>query len=260
MKFATSINVHNNPSFARKNIDLIKKNVTSNIVLLVEKSAYETWPVEEFNDVVVVEGFKHNFPRNPYKNVFFNLKNTYENYPNCDWYIFTEFDNFILKNNFRDDFQYINEKYSLVASDFREVYCEENLFSNSLGLNFEKFYCILGCCYFIKRNLMEALYHQVFDKLLFFTSFMPEGFYPNFNQYDTAEVLIPTVCMHNNFNVFNLSRFREEDYEWDGLAKKYALRFRPNVYAEELTKNACIVHPIKEEMQLEQILNLIQGS
>ena len=260
MIFTASINVHNNPELARKNIDLIKKNVTNNIVLLVEKTAYQNWPFEEFNDVTVIEGFKHNYPRNPYKNVLLNLKSTFENFPYSDWYVFTEFDNFIINPNFKNDFQYINEKYSLIASDFREVYCEENLFSNSLGINFDKFYCILGCCYFIKRNLMEALYNQVFEKFLTFTSLMPEGFYPNFNQYDTAEVLIPTVCMHNNFNVFNLCRFKEEKFEWHGMSKRYSMRFRPNIHFSEISKKTCIVHPVKEIEQLKEILDYTEAS
>jgi hypothetical protein len=104
--FTASINVHNNPELIRINIDLLKKNVTDNIVLLVEKTAYKNWPIEDFNDVIVIEGFKHNFPRNPYKNVLYNLKCTYENFPNSDWYIFTEFDNFIVSEKFKNDFNF----------------------------------------------------------------------------------------------------------------------------------------------------------
>jgi len=256
--FTASINVHSDPYLARKNIDLIKKNVTNDIVLLVEKSAYQDWPIEEFNDVTVVEGFKHNFPRNPYKNVLYNLKTTYEKFPNSDWYVFTEFDNFIINENFKNDFQYINEKYSLITSDFREVHCDENLFSNCLDINFEKFYCMLGCCYFIKKNLMEALYYQVFEKFLTFTSFMPEGFYPNFNQYDIAEVLIPTVCKHNKFDVLNLCRFIEEKFKWNGMGKKYAIRFRPNIHFSEVSKKTSIVHPVKEIDQLNQIMEYLE--
>jgi len=187
--FTASINVHNNPELTRKNIDLLKKNVTNNIVLLVEKSAYQNWPIEDFNDVVTIEGFKHNFPRNPYKNVLLNLKHTYEKFPNSDWYVFTEFDNFIISEKFKSDFEYINEKYSLITSDFREVHCEENLFLNSLEMKMEKFYCMLGCCYFIKRNLMEALYHQVFEKFLTFTSLIQEEFFLTSTNNDFEEVL-----------------------------------------------------------------------
>lgn len=258
MIFSASINVHNNPTLTRKNIDLIKKNVTKNIVLLVEKSGYKNWPIEEFNDVIVVEGFKHNFPRNPYKNVLLNLKTTYEKFPNSDWYVFTEFDNFIINDNFKNDFQYINEKYSLITSDFREVYCEENLFSNSINMKFNKFYCMLGCCYFIKRNLMEILYHKVFENFLKFTSLMPEGFYPNFHQYDVAEVLIPTVCIHEKLDVFNICRFKEEENKWGGMSKKYAIRFRPNIELEEINKKACIIHPVKEAKRLEEIMEYLE--
>ena len=258
MIFTASINVHDNPELIRKNIDLLKRNVTDNIVLLVEKSAYQNWPIEDFNDVIVIEGFKHNFPRNPYKNVLFNLKHTYERFPNSDWYVFTEFDNFIVSEKFKNDFQYINENYSLITTDFREVHCEDTLFSNSLEMKFEKFYCMLGCCYFIKKNLMEALYHQVFEKFLTFTSLMPEGFYPNFNQYDVAEVLIPTICMHNKFDVLNLCRFTEEEFEWKGMGKKYAMRFRPNIHFSELSKKTCIVHPVKETNQLKQIMEYLE--
>lgn len=254
MKFAASLNVHANPALARRNIELLKRNVTGNICMLVEGSAYQNWPIDYFHDITVIEGFKHNVPRNPYKNVLLNLKKTYENFPNADWYVFSEFDNFIVTEKFKNDFQYLHERYSLIANDFRHVYCEENLFQNCLNINFEDFYCMLGCCYFIKNNLMKMLHEYVFDNFLNYTSFMPEGYYPNFFQYDVAEVLIPTCCMHFDFNVFNYARFKEEDYLWQGMAKKYMMRFRPNVQFYEVSKMASIIHPIKEEEQLDQIL------
>lgn len=254
MNFAASLNVHTNPSLARRNIDLLKKNVTHNISMLIEGNAYSEWPLDYFHDIEVIEGFQHVVPRNPYKNVLLNLKKTYEKFPNCDWYIFSEFDNFIINEKFKNDFQYINEKYSLIANDFREVYCEDNLFQSCLDINFENFYCILGCCYFIKRNLMELLYEQIFEKFLTFTSFMPQGFYPNFHQYDVVEVLLPTFCVYNNLSVFSFTRFKEEDFSWQGMHKKYMMRFRPNIEYQEVNKKLSIVHPVKNENSLNEIL------
>ena len=254
MNFAVSLNVHNNPSLARRNIDLLKKNVTHNISVLVEGNAYQSWPLDHFTDVYLVEGFKHSAPRNPYKNVLLNLKSLYEKFPTADWYIFSEFDNFIINEKFKNDLKYIDESYSLIANDFREIYCEENLFEKSLGLNIDKFYCILGCCYLIRKNLMEVLYQTVFEKFLSFTSFMPQGFYPNFHQYDVAEVLLPTICIHNNFDVFSYARFKEEDFSWQGMHKKYTMRFRPNIQYYEVSQQTNIVHPIKDENSLNEIL------
>jgi hypothetical protein len=252
--FAASLNVHANPSLTRRNIDLIKRNVTHNISVLIEGSTYDNWPLDFFKDIQVIEGFKHTAPRNPYKNVFLNLKTTYEKFPNCDWYVFSEFDNFIINENFKNDFQYINENYSLIANDFRQIYCEDNLFESSLGIKFENFYCMLGCCYFIKKNFMEILYREIFEKFLSFSSFMPQGFYPNFHQYDVTEVLLPTLCKYYNFDVFSYARFKEEDFSWQGMYKKYMMRFRPNIEFFEVSKQASIIHPIKSENSLNQIL------
>jgi len=255
LNFAVSLNVHTNPSLARRNVDLLKKNVTQNISMLVEANSYSSWPLDYFQDIQVIEGFQHVVPRNPYKNVLLNLKKTFERYPKCDWYIFSEFDNFIINEKFKNDFQYLNDKYSLVANDFRSVFCEEDLFKNSLDMTFENYYCILGCCYFIKRNLMEILYEKVFERFLTFTSFMPQGFYPNFHHYDVVEVLLPTICINNNFGVFSYTRFKEEDFSWQGMHKQYMMRFRPNIQFQEVNQKALIVHPIKDENSLNEILH-----
>jgi len=252
--FAASLNVHNDPSLARRNIDLLKKNVTHDISVLIEGTSYEEWPLDYFSDVNVIEGFKHTAARNPFKNVMLNLKKTYELFPNADWYLFSEFDNFILNEKFKNDFQYINENYSLIANDFRHVFCEDDMFKKCLDVSFEDYYCILGCCYFIKRNLMEILCNQIFEKFLNFTSLMPQGFYPNFHQYDVIEVLLPTICMYNKLNVFSYTRFKEEDFSWQGMNKKYMMRFRPPIEASEINKQLSIVHPVKTEDSLNEIL------
>jgi hypothetical protein len=42
------------------------------------------------------------------------------------------------------------------------------------------------------------------------------------------------------------------------MGKKYAMRFRPNIHFSEVSKKACIIHPIKETDQLKQIMEYLE--
>jgi len=248
-EIAVSLNVHADPALIRGNINCLKENLTSNIHMLIEENGYESWPLDDFKDVKIIKGFRHDFKRNPYRNVFYNLIETYKAFPNKKWYCYTEGDNFILNDKIKKDLSLINEKYGLVAADFRTVYCDPNLFYKFLKKRVQVHFCILGCCYFIRNEYMKLLCENYLQKFLNFSTLIPDCyFYPNFFQYDIAEVFIATACWESNFSIFNLVAYKNDHFV--GLRNYYKMRFRPEIFYDELSESNCIIHPIKDKRAL----------
>ena len=244
-KIAMAINVHTDPLLVRANINCLQTNITNNIQMLVEGSAYNSWPKDKFTDIKIINGFKHDYRRNPYKNVFYNLMETYKSYPDMEWYGYTESDNFILTDTIRLDLSLINEAYQLVATDFRPVFCDGYTFHKIFEKIIRNHYCILGCCYFIRKNLMKELCEKYIPKFLNYASLIPDCyFFPNFYQYDVAEVFLPTLCYYLNYNVFNLASWKNNKFL--GMGHLYKMRFTPHMTKNDLTQNTCIIHAIKD--------------
>ena len=241
---AACVNVHADPLFVRTNLNCLQTNLTNNINLIIEESAYDSWPFDKFTDVKIIKGFRHNFKRNPYRNVFYGLIETYKNFPDKEWYCYSESDNFFLNDTIKLDLSLINEKYQLVTTDFRIIFCDGYLFERFFKKILRTHYCMLGCCYFIKKDFMKYLSEQLLPKFLNFATLIPDCyFYPDFYQYDIAEVLIPTACRELEHGVFNLSAFKMTKFV--GMSDLYKMRFRPPIVKNELNENTCIVHAIK---------------
>lgn len=253
-EIAVALNVHASPILIRGNINSLKENLTDNIHMCIEENGYDNWPLNDFHDVKITKGFKHDFKRNPYRNVFYNLIETYKNFPDKKWYCYTEGDNFILNNQIKKDLSLINENYGLVAADFRTVYCDPNIFYRFFKRSLKVHFCILGCCYFIRNNFMKLLCDNYLQKFLNYSCLIPDCYYyPNFFQYDIAEVFIATCCWESNLSVFNLVTYRDDHFF--GMSNYYKMRFRPEIFYEELSEENCIVHPIKEKKILEGTIN-----
>lgn len=244
-KIAMAINVHADPLLARANVNCLQINVTNNIQMLIEESGYNDWPLDKFSDIKTIKGFKHDYRRNPYRNVFYNLMETYKLYPDMDWYGYTESDNFILSDLIKLDLSLMNEKYQLVATDFRPVFCDGYTFHKIFEHVIRSHYCILGCCYFIGNKLMKELCEIYIPKFLSYATLIPDCYYfPNFYQYDIAEVFLPTLCCYLNYNVFNLSSWKVKEFV--GMSHLYKMRFKPNMEKRDMKENVCIIHAIKD--------------
>lgn len=243
-KIAVSLNVHTDPFLVRTNINCLQINLTNNINMLIEESAFSTWPFDKFEDVNIIKGFKHDFKRNPYRNVFYNLIETYKKFPDKEWYCYTEGDNFFLNDTIKKDLELIKPKFQLVTSDFRTIFCDGYLFYNLFNKVLRNHFCMLGCCYFIRKEFMEKLCNEYFPKFLNYATLIPDCYYyPNFYQYDLAEVFVPTACAELNYSIFNLSSWKMDRFV--GMSHIYKMRFRPEILKFEINEKTCIVHAIK---------------
>ena len=243
---AVALNVHADPFLVRTNVNLLKMNLTENIHMLIEESGYDSWPLDKFKDITVIKGFKHNFRRNPYRNVFYNLIETYNKFPDKKWYCYCEYDNFILNDTIKKDLSLLNKNYQLVTSDFRGVYCDGYLFEKFFKKIIRTHSCMLGCCYFIGSVFMKQLCEKLLPDFLNYSTLIPDCYnYPNFFQYDMAEVFIPTACMILKHGVFNLCSKKVHKYV--GMSNFYRMRFQPSIKKNDLTEKTCMVHPIKNK-------------
>ena len=244
MKIATILNAHSDSKTIIDTCDSILEHVGPNILLLINGS---TW--EELKDIDLpvckVRGFNHNVPKSPYRNVALGLKMVQEQYPDADWYCYTEYDALFTSPRFRENLKMAEDrKVWMLGNCGRVDHVEMPLVEALVGEKFKSIYYLLGCCQFFHKDFMSKLVEiDFFDRFLFLTNSFSNGFFPAYDGYDISEHLYPTLCRHFGGNVGVFATW-ENEKEWHGAYQYFPMRWRPEL--DEIYEDASILHPLKE--------------
>jgi hypothetical protein len=244
MKIATVLNVHADPKTIIDTCQSIFAHVGQNVLLLVNGSAWETLKDIDL-PVCKVHGFNHNKPKSPYRNVALGLKMAQEQWPDADWFCYTEYDVLFASSRFRANLEMAEEKKVwMLGNGGRVDEVSLPLVEAMLGEKFRSVYYLLGCCQFFHKDFIAKLVEiDFFDRFLFLTNEFPDGFFPAYTGYDISEHLYPTLCRHFGGNVGVFATWDDQE-KWHGSYQYFPMRWKPEL--DEIYEDASILHPVKE--------------
>jgi hypothetical protein len=242
MKIATILNVHSDPRLIIDTCDSIFKFVGEDVLLLVNGSS---WGDLKDIDLPVykVRGFRHDVPNSPYRNVALGLKMVQEQWPDADWFCYTEYDVLFASSRFQANLKMAEDKKVWMLGNCGHVdHIEMPLIDAMLEEKTKSVYYLLGCCQFFHRDFMTKLSDiDFFDRFLFLTNSFANGFFPAYDGYDISEHLYPTLCRHFGGNVGVFATW--DDKEWHGAHRYFPMRWKPEI--DEDFPEASILHPLK---------------
>lgn len=247
MELAFLVNVHSDPATIIDTVSSIFEYGSANILVLVNGASWDELSSLEV-PVPKVKGLPHTSRRSPYRNVALGLKLLTEQWPNADWYCYTEYDTLFASNRFQHNLKLAEANgVWMLGSNGRVDESQMPLVESLVGEKFRSVYYLLGCCLFLHKDFVHKLNSiDFFDRFLFLTNSFSDGHFPAYNGYDISEHMYPTLCRHFGGKVGVFSTWDEMKAEWHGSYKYFPLRWKPELNAEtENFPEASILHPLK---------------
>lgn len=246
MEIAVVINVHSKPNVVMDTIESIRHYMTDDILLVIDGASTDFKKLEL--PVKKLEGFRHNCPRAPYRNVALGLQTVSEVYPNADWYCYLEYDCLVTSKRFLPNLQLADEKNIwMMGSDGRLDDKTMPLVSALIGSEFKSIYYLLGACQFFSKKFMTKLNEiDYFNRFLSVTNGFSDGFFPAYTGYDISEHMYPSLARHFGGNVGVFATYDMQAGRWHGSHKVFPIRWKPEL--DPVTENfpeASIMHPLK---------------
>ena len=103
-------------------------------------------------------GFKHGCARAPYRNMALGLKMMAENWPDSDWYCYTEYDALFTSDKFKKNLELADEMdVWMLGNDGHIDDKEIPLVESMMGGKFRSYYYLLGCCQFYSKKFIKKL-------------------------------------------------------------------------------------------------------
>jgi hypothetical protein len=243
MRVATLLNIHANPDLVLDTVDSIQAHMTKDILLVIDGAS------DKFNDVKLpvpyMKGFKHNFPRAPYRNLALGLKGLTEMY-DADWYCYLDYDALVASDRFKQNLRMADEQNIwMLGNDGAVNEVNIPVVEALLGKRMTKGYYLLGCMLFFSRKFIDRLNEIKFlDKFLSATNSFSQGFMPGYDGYDVSEHMYPTLARELGGNIGVFATYTPG--RWHGSYEYFPCRFRPELTENEDFPKASILHPLKD--------------
>ena len=253
LKIATVLNVHGGTEIVKDTLDSIKTWV-GNKTLVVVDGAHWDWGQSTELPAVKVQGFYHNCPKSPYRNMTFGLMQAARTWPKMDWYLYCEYDVLFTSSDFKEDLvQAQEENVWCMGSDYRIQSLKFPLLEAMLKTEFQDSRYLLGACVFHSGDFIRKLVEMdFFERFLNYTNPFPHGFFPGFDEqggYDFGEHLYPTLANHYGGGIKQTAVWKQGPLGnfWGGNFRRYTVRFRPEIDAvAEHYPEVSVIHPIKD--------------
>jgi hypothetical protein len=229
-----------------------------------------TFSASTFSASRIEPGFFHNHNRSPYRNSALGLKRLYELWPDCDWFLYTEYDCLFTSSDFKTD---LSRAATLdawcVGFDLRRYKFQIPVLEALLACGEIRYsYFMLGCCLFFSRKLISRLHENGFiDRLLEASASFPKGTFPGYLRWAFEEELWPTVAAQLGGSLYELACFKGRDDlwhqryindprmkygeadpetpDWRGRHLRYVVRFWPKIDPTEMRPESAILHASK---------------
>lgn len=247
MEIAVVLNVHSQPDVIIDTLDSILTYVTDKVLVVVDGASWD-----DFRDVKLpvgkVQGFYHNKPKSPYRNVALALNTVTDTYKQADWFCYCEADVLFGSERFKHNLKMAEDMgVWMLGNDGHVDNMAMPLVSALIGEPIKSCYYLLGCCQFFHRKFIDKLKEiNFFDKFLHMTNGFTEGYFPMYSGYDLSEHMYPTLCRHYGGNVGVFATY-DHDGSWHGASEYFPCRWKPELDPEtETFPNASIMHPLKK--------------
>lgn len=244
MKIAVILNAHGDTPLVLDTIDAIKTWVTDDILVVIDGAARK-WSENVDLPVVKLNGFRHNCPKSPYRNVTLGMMETVKKWPDADWYCYMEYDVLFTSSEFKRDLEFGNKDLWCIGNDSRHGSYKFPLLETITKMKFNCSKYLLGCCVFHRGKFLRKLQDMnFFERLLYYTNDFDKGFFPGYDGYDFAEHLYPTLAHHLGGKVGHFASWGGAE-GWSGNYLRYPMRWKPELSLKENFKDATIMHPLK---------------
>ena len=246
MKIATVLNVHADPATIIDTCDSIFRHVSDNVLIVVDGCSWDAF--RDFSyPVKKICGFRHKCAKSPYRNVALGMSSLIDEYPDCDWYCYTEYDTIFGSDRFKKNLESADEMdVWMLGFDGHVDDKSMPLVESLVGGKFTSIYYMIGCCQFFSRKFIDKLREiDFFHRFLHLTNEFSAGYFPEYSGYDISEHMYPTLCRHFGGNVGVLSSYDYDKKEWHGAYEYYPIRWKPDLESDELFHNSSILHPLK---------------
>jgi len=254
MKIATILSVHTGPEVVMDTLDSIRTWVGDRVMVMVD-GAHWDWAANMEMPAAKLQGFYHNLPKSPYRNVTFGLMNAQRLWPNMDWYCFCEYDVLFTSSAFKEDLESAAQRgVWMLGNDYREGKIKFPLLEAMMKTKFDGSKYLLGACLFHRGDFLRKLAEiNFFDRFLTWTNSFSGGFFPDYDiqgGYDIVEHLYPTLAHHFGGKVEEFAHYERYSFlgpYWAGRYRKYPMRWIPEIDPEtEHFPEATIFHPLKD--------------
>lgn len=251
MNIAVVLNTHENNPVFRDTLESVRHHWTQDVLVVVDGNSWGQFKTADLN-ASLLDGFLHGKASAPYRNVCLGLMKAWEQWGTSkSWYCYMEYDCLVGSNALEEELSVADREGVWIAgNDYRKE-------SGSLPFldHFQRQRCtlhyLLGCCMFLSRDFMSALYgSNFFERFLTYTNFFtgevamnkPDG--KKEMVYDLSEFLYPTLAALYGGKVGELACW--EGSGWRGLGARYPMRFFPDLN-EGNYEHACVMHPLKSD-------------
>lgn len=242
MKVAALVNIHDDSPIMMDTIESLEVNLTKDILVLFDGYAKDQ-AMQFMPNLRKIVGFEHGPYKSPYRNIALGLKKLYEFFPNHDWFCYCEYDVLFASSLIIQDLEKYND-FWLIGNELQSSPIDMKTMELMLKAKFEDVRSILGCCLFFSKKFMEKLSEiDFFNRFLWYTNGLKEGFFPEFLGYDISEHIYPTLAIHFGGKVKELSHWDNLTSMWRGDFKKYPIRWKPDI--DQFFPEATILHPVK---------------
>lgn len=249
-KIAVVLNVHGDEELVLDTLDSIRTFVTDDILVVVDGAKWDWGKNVDFG-CPKIQGFYHNYHRNPYKNIALGLKHLYEMY-DADWYCYVEYDVLFTSSDFKKDLELASQRNVwMMGNDLKTKYLKFPLIEKLFDLDIKSSRCFLGCCVFYSKEFMDKLKEiDFFNVLLKYTNGFSSGYFPGFESqriyvHDLSEDLYPTLANYFGGRLEQFARWEILPQKWSGNHRRYPMRWRPDIENAHLMKSPSIIHPLK---------------
>lgn len=249
MKISVLLNTHGNIPIIKDSIDSIRTYMSNDILLIVDGANWKE--VRDVNlGVHKVEGFYHNCPKAPFRNIALGMNLLYNKWSDSDWYCYIEYDTLVVSSYFKTSLEKAIEKNVWFLGNDGRVSPQITIpgLDSMIGVHIPKtaYYYMLGCCQFFHHHFMEKLVDRdFFNNFLLYTNDFTKGDYPGYFGYDVSEHMYPTLARALGGNIGVFASWNKENSEWHGNYTRYPMRWQPVIGEEENYPEATLIHPLK---------------
>lgn len=244
MEIVAVVNVHKPDPVVHDSLEAISRYVTDKIVTVIDGASAENF--DDFSlPVARVNGFYHNYPKAPYRNVALGLMMAIDHFPQFDWLLYTEYDLLFASDRFKKNLE-MAEKSGvwMLGNDGRVDYQNMSFVEGILGETFRSQYYLLGCCLFFHKDFIRKLLEvDFFEKFLHATNGFDPGVIPFYEGYDISEHLYSTLARHWGGNIGVFATW--DGLQWHGASKYFPFRWQPELESDGPYQDASILHPLK---------------
>lgn len=253
MKIAAIVSTHGSPDVTMDTVASVNYYMTNDVVLLVDGAGWHHFYPKYSDNVCMLKGLYHNYPRSPYRNIVLGLMSAAKQWPDHDWYTYIEYDALVGSSSFKKDLELAAKSgVWLLGNDYREKQTVKfPLIELMLKTKFEEVVYLLGAVLFYHKNFIKKLMADNFlDRFLFYTNEFKNGFFPGYvgpAAYDLIEHLMPTLAKHWGGKVCQLAKWSQKFGTWvGGNYRRYPIRWQPDLFfVEHEYLQSAIMHPLK---------------